>query len=241
MSKTFAHLKKAVAAFATRDEDAFVRDGFNSLERAINDAHQWAQRKHVFERAKVFIDVNDVSLANGADLSTAVLRGTDTAVKVRSLIAGFVQLTDGSGEVPVDIITRESWVASQKRKYNGLPNATDNAADYEGPRIPLSIVQYGTTVYLSTTSPAVVGSSSTINLRFDAVRWFDDYTAPDDTDFFLDYCFDFMTFRSVYQLNLYLKEDQRVPIAKSVLDDSWDSVVRWDSSLLFNATNDNDL
>lgn len=52
-----------------------------------------------------------------------------------------------------------------------------------------------------------------------------------DTDFFLDNCTDWMLYRSIQELNLFLKEDQRVVISAGMMKDAWDSVMDWDSTL----------
>lgn len=235
---TFADLKKAVMAYMMRDEAAFVHDGFNNLERAINDAHQWAQRKHIFERAKVFITVPEVSITEGADLSTAVLKGTTTAVQVRSLLWAWLPNSDGTGEFPIGIMSRDAWVNEKKREFSGVYSnrPSDNVPPYS--TNPLRIVLMGTRIAFSTNNNTMLSGNTTTPIHFDAVKWFPDYFLPTGTDFFLDYCFDFMRLRSVYQLNAYLKDDQRVPLSGALLDDAWDSVKSWDTSLLTSSTED---
>jgi len=237
MAKTFATLKKAICAYMTRDEPAFVREGFNSLNQAINDAHTWMQRTHVFERASVEITVPDVSLTAGADLSTAVLRGTSTSVQVRSLKTAWIPNSDGTGEFPVDIIDRKVWVARQKRRYDtALNNAVTQAPTSGSEYYPLEIVLNGTLVHFSSANPSVISGAAACDVHFDAVKWFPDYEEDEDTDFFLDFCFDFMVMKSVENLSTYLKEDQRVVVPNKQKEDAWLSIIRWDTSLAFLGT-----
>jgi len=240
---TYAHLRKAVAAYMTRDEKAFERNGFDCLKQAINDAHQWAQRTHIFEQAAVFITVPSVSLTDGADLSTAVLRGTSTSVEIRTLKHAWLPTSDGGGELPLGIISRDAWVQRLRRRYGVI---TDNgvnqmAATTSGVLLPLEVVYAGSKIYLSNRNDEVLTGLSSTDIHFDAIRWLPDYNEQDDTDFFLLKCFDFMTFRAVYQLNAYLKEDMRVPISKDLLEDTWLSVIRMDTSLTFHSTEDTSL
>lgn len=50
-------------------------------------------------------------------------------------------------------------------------------------------------------------------------------------DFFLVDCVDFMLYRTIQELNLFLKEDQRVAISAGMMKDAWDSVVSWNARL----------
>jgi hypothetical protein len=240
---TFADLKKAVTAFTHRSEEAFIVEGFNSLERAINDAHIWAQRTHIFEHAKDYVTIPDVSLTNGADLSTAVLYGTTTAVQIRSLLRAWLPASDGSGQMPIGLFSRDAWVEARRRAtdlgtYNNNPSQLTLSIDTG---LPLSIISYGTKIHFSTKSTSILQGATTTDVDFDAVKWLPDYSLPGSTDFFLDYCFDFMTFRSVYHLNAFLKEDERIVVPAQLLTDSWTSVIRWDTSLLVHSTEDSHL
>ena len=233
--KTFAHLRKAVAAYMNRDESAFVSNGFDVLTQACNDAHQWVQRKHIFDRASVFITVPSVSLTDGAQLSTAVLRGTSTAVIVRALKAAWLP-SSGGGELPIRIVSREEWVARRQRRNDFVVDVRDEPSTLqEGGTLPLEVVLYGEMIHLTTADPSVYGQASTVDLHFDAIRWYEDYENADDTDFCLTYFFDFMVMRSIYYLNFYLKEDQRVPISAAAMNDTWESVIAWDTSLRTNS------
>lgn len=52
------------------------------------------------------------------------------------------------------------------------------------------------------------------------------------TDFFLDYGYDFLLYRSLYELNFRLKEDQRVSISAGVVRDALESFLNWNTSLV---------
>jgi len=64
------------------------------------------------------------------------------------------------------------------------------------------------------------------------------YVPPTQTNFLLDYAFDYMLFRTIYELNFFLKEDLRVPISKAALDEIWNNVVRWNDSIIGNSVDD---
>jgi hypothetical protein len=49
-----------------------------------------------------------------------------------------------------------------------------------------------------------------------------------DEDFFLKYAHDWLLLSTVRQLNMHLKEDQRVQVPQKQLDEAWQSVMRFD-------------
>lgn len=235
-TRTFTHLRHAVAGYMNRDTESLVWGGFNCLDQAINDAHQWVQRMHIFERASMEVTVPDVSLENGASLSTAVRRGTTDPVLVRALRAAWLPSVNG-GELPVNIVRRETWVARRKRMNDSVLSVTDVPSDtITGITLPVEVVLHGEIIHLSSANPAILNNATTTDIHFDAIEWLPDYEEPDDTDLFVTYLFDLMVLRSVHYLNFFLKEDQRVSISQSAWNEVWESALRWDSSLAHNSS-----
>lgn len=58
------------------------------------------------------------------------------------------------------------------------------------------------------------------------------------TNFLIDNCFDFLMYRSIFELNFFLKEDERVVISDSVLQQTWQNVVAWNETVVRNSTTD---
>lgn len=50
-------------------------------------------------------------------------------------------------------------------------------------------------------------------------------------DFFLVECVDWMMYRCIQELNMFLKEDQRVIISNQMMKEAWDTVVSWNTRL----------
>jgi hypothetical protein len=67
------------------------------------------------------------------------------------------------------------------------------------------------------------------------------YVDATQTNFLLDYCFDFMMFRSIYELNFYLKEDSRVELSDKLMENIWDNVQKWNATIIGNTVSDNNL
>lgn len=51
-------------------------------------------------------------------------------------------------------------------------------------------------------------------------------------DFFLTDCIDWMLYKTVQELNLFLKEDQRVALSNKFMDDCWETVKSWNTKLI---------
>lgn len=53
-----------------------------------------------------------------------------------------------------------------------------------------------------------------------------------DTNFLLDYGFDYIMYRSIVELNFFIKEDERFQVNTSMVSDTWNSLLAWDASLI---------
>jgi len=105
-------------------------------------------------------------------------------------------------------------------------------------------VVYNTTDGTSAVVTAVV-SASVLALNADIFVTGETYridvTPDSQTNFLLDTCFDYMLFRSVYELNFYLKEDTRVQLSDKLLENLWNNVIRWNETLIMNSVDDSTL
>jgi hypothetical protein len=70
------------------------------------------------------------------------------------------------------------------------------------------------------------------DLYFYAVKWMPRLVKDDDTNFLLEYAFDFLMYRSILELNFFIKEEERFQVTQKMLDESWNSVIAWDSHLI---------
>ena len=67
------------------------------------------------------------------------------------------------------------------------------------------------------------------------------YVDGAQTNFLLDFCFDFMLFRTLYELNFFLKEDSRVELSDKLMTDLWENVKKWNITIVGNTVSDNTL
>ena len=85
----------------------------------------------------------------------------------------------------------------------------------------------GTALVVAAYASTQIGVNSAIFSTGDKVL----ITFPVFEDFFTVYCIDWMLYRTIQELNLFLKEDQRVVISQKMLQEAWDTVVSWNSRL----------
>ena len=220
-----------------RPTTAFVVYGQDVLLQAINNAKNFAQRNIDFELSKVYAQLASVSPTNGANLSGLVLFGTATPVVAKSLKQAF--LSNGSTQYPIEFTSRDSHINRLKRRYT--ENLTDNSPQtHLSETTPLSLVQVGDTVYLVNYGTGQAGSTT---VYFDVVKWLPDFdgVTVNETNFLLTYCFDYMLFRTIYELNFFLKEDARVELTAKVLNEIWENMKSWNSTIIGNSVNDGEL
>ena len=230
---TFAEMKTMVAAYMQRDATTFTVNAVDLLGKAVNQARKWAEMERSFELNRVQTQLA-ISLQNGTDISGMVLASDGTTpVTVKSIIKGFLALPDAATAVfPIDVITRDKHLERVERHYDrvnnltDLPKGTPNFVGY------MAVVRLGNLLYLAPNDSTLYNNATSVTVKFDSYKFLADYSADGDTDFFLTTCENFMLLRSCYQLNFFLKDDQRVPISAAVMESAWNAVVRWDANLV---------
>ncbi len=239
--KTSAQLKNAIAGYMQRLPSVFVRgtvpDQIDLLLVAMNNARLYAERLIDFELSKSTVDFPETTLTEGTELENAVLHGTTTPAEVKKVTVPYLPLADGT-YYPVDLWTKRTWSDRIKRRFESA-KPTDSSDFAQITEVPFTVIQHGTTLFVVPADTTAVQSPFTLSA--DCFLWLPDYVDGTETDFLINHCFDWMMFYSVHQLNFYLKEDERVALAQSVLNDTWAAVVRWNDELHKANTDDVDL
>jgi hypothetical protein len=62
-----------------------------------------------------------------------------------------------------------------------------------------------------------------------------------ESDFLLVNCFDWLMYRCIYELNFFLKEDERVILSDKLMNEAWLALVEWNNQLIASAVDDVDL
>lgn len=229
MARTVAELKLAAAGFLNRDASGFVVGGFDLLLQACNNARLYVERTVNLELARVSAQLS-VNLSTGGALSGTVLQGTSTAVVVKHIrSAGLALTNDANTVVPVKIYNRDDYLAKIGRRSTNMTSLT--TSDFQSPSIPYGIFRLADKIYLVPNGGFASGTTS-VTVYMDVFKWMDPYVNGNETDFLLDYCFDYMTFRVMAELNFFLKEDQRVQLQAGVVKDAWESLKAWNALIV---------
>ena len=205
--------------------------------QACNNARLYAERMIDFELAVATVTVPSVDTFNGADLSTAVLYGTSTAVSIKKIMTPFLAMGDGT-QFPVDLWDKKKWNDRLKSRYEGASprDRKDYACITDSPFI---VVQNGSKIFVAPADSNVVGGTQIVYL--DAYLWLPPYVTGMENDFILDNCFDWLMYRCIHELNFFLKEDERVALSTKLMQESWDAMVKWNNELIKSAVDDVDL
>lgn len=239
----FGELQTTVAAYLHRDAGDFVFGSVNILKGAINRARKYAEKRNEFDFTKVPARLSSVPLTTGALISTATdLSGNSLSVKQieRAWTA------DGSYNKLqfLEFMDYQSYQNRLQRRglnyFEGTLHPLSNTTSAMSNPLPPTLMQHGERVYIMPEDQQIWGTSP-VNLRLDVVRWMPDYSADADTDFFLTHGEDWMLYRSLIELQFYLKEDQRVQIGAAVMQEAWDTMLKWNASLVASKTQAYDL
>lgn len=209
--------------------DVNVEGGIDKVRKAANMAKAWAQRTHKFERCKAQAQVV-VDKVLGGSLKDATFVGTSIPVVVRNIEEAFIMSVDGTGLVPIDRTARSRQVDRLRNNAQRVPLDEVMVGTVKGPNF-LQLVQHGLNLFVWPWNDSVLGTTET-TIVLDIVEFLPDYSATVTEDFFLVECQDWLLYRTISHLNMFLKEDQRVPISVKVMDDAWEAVRAWDNSLI---------
>lgn len=208
----FGELKQTVLGCVSRLNSSFQTGTTNFVDVAINNALIFTQRQHDFEWNKAVVKIVCAPVGN---VSIAVTEA-GVACKVKRIIKAFgsVQPTRGLDR-SLPYLSRQSMISD----VTGLHKTQNQPCDP-------AVVHDGQDVFLLTPP------STNYDLWFYAVKWLPRLASTTDTNFLFEYGFDFLMYRTLQELNFYLKEDERFPINKQLLSEAWSSLVDWDTSLL---------
>jgi hypothetical protein len=311
----------AAASYAQRKREDFVKNGFDCLLRACNNARLFAERQVDFELSRVSVTVPNVDLNSGGSLDTAVLFGTSTPVNVKKIKRPFITFAGNSSAVPVGFYGRDNWLGRLRRLWEKvIPAQTSSVSvqslqqfwsrEFVATLQPYSVIQMGRTIYVAPADLQALGQTFPIHL--DVLSFLPDYgsstvtgittaaatnklinsgtdfitggvkigmivnrtsvgggsalvvsidsdkqlglnsdifltgenysiNVPKETDFLLTNCFDWLLYRTLWELNFFLKEDERVALSRDLINESWNAVLSWNENLINLATDNADL
>lgn len=229
---TETEFQQVVAAYVNRDAESFVQGNppVNLLRVAINNVKKWGQRNLDFELARNTVTVN-VNVTSGGLLSTA--QDSDgNPVVINRIEKAYLGYGNGSAYRPIKISTKRQMARRQDQAWHGME------WDLSVSQFPTSsisepvIIRQGGKIFLTPVTNTLAANGETISIALDVVQWIEDYSDTFQSDFFLEYCQDWLMYRSVRELNFYLKDSNRVIVTSGMVDDAWEVVKVWNASLM---------
>jgi hypothetical protein len=210
MSDLF-QMRQTVLGCVSRIGTTFNTGTQNFVDTAINNAIIYAQRKCDFEWNKGVVSIR---CAPTGRIDQAFEAGEP--VKLKKIIKAFGLVDPGlANNQSVPYLSRTSQIADDTlRRQNHCP-CTGNRVIHDGQKVyhtPLLAEPY--------------------DLFFYAVKWMPRLVKEQDTNFLLDYGFDYIMYRAIVELNFFIKEDERFQVNTSMVADAWNSLLTWDASLI---------
>ena len=185
--------------------------GQDMVATAINSALTHIQRKRDFEWNKDTIQVH--CNPTGNIMTQAVSTTTNKPVVIKRINIAYGNNDPGlTGGAKVDYLSRTSQ-SSVATYGSGCCTST-------------KVIHAGCNVHM------VPPPADNYKLYFEAVLWLPKLEHDSDTNFILLYGYDYMLYRSLQELNFYIKEDQRFEINMVLLREAANSLMAWDMSLI---------
>ena len=191
-------------------------------KREINNALSWVQRQHEFKYTERLI-----SVLYPANTLTMELTGACEGYPRNWL--SFQELataSDTSGQLLE--LTSYAQIQAERGKFQrrfGSPDAEHShqefTSDVHARRVFLSDKGFG----LYPTPVADV--TLLINLHVILPRLSEDT----DTNFLLDFGFDFIIDKALSRMNMFMKEDVHVPVSEEQMAKDFESLIQWDSQI----------
>jgi hypothetical protein len=206
---TVGQIKKSIANKLQKDVCDFTINEVDELLVAMNNARLFAEQTHDFEKSKKLVELT-ISSPQGTDLSQALLWGTTTPVKVKSILNVCIAGDDGSLR-PIDFRKRDTVLAEMRKvrrvgaqyfmgRYPPDWTTLENATDFS----VREVMQYANTVLMR---PMLQSGTGSLKLVMEAYTWYDDYThVALYEDFFTQVGFNYLIWQGIVEGNHLFKE-----------------------------------
>lgn len=234
---TVGQLKKRIAGFFKQSAASFVVDGEDLLLEALNEARVFAEKRHDYgpNYLVAYVDVG----ADGVSLASAKAKDDDSDVRLKEWTQFYRADVNGT-LLPMAHHTRKHeavWNREQIefQHYRGLgrdtgryPARPDSWAA-ESLNKPPEVYLQGNFLRLSN-PPA----SGTQRIYIDGVKWMDNYTTNENTDFITENGAAYLKWHSIVTLN-YMELrflsglDGNLPAPTKLRDEELSTLEAWDA------------
>ena len=209
----FGKLKQVLLGHLTRNAISMETEvgSVDMLGVAVNSAMTHIQRLIDFEWNKGTIKVHCNPTGSLVEQTVDHTTGKEVVIKRIIQAYGHVEPKQGMTSAKIDYLSKTSDVVDKTYGERCL-----------GPRV----IHSACDVYMS---PA---PAEAYHLYFEAVKWMPELEHDSDRNFLFVYGFDYLIYRSMLELNFYIKEDQRFDINTALLNQAQNSLIAWNTSLL---------
>lgn len=201
----------------------------------INAACLWANRNHDFKYAEGFATVVYPLQTEYITLSDICDATILNLICVELLPPGVTTQTSG---IPLKIKQYQAIQSERLTKNNNASlflteyGCDSNSNQWEleyATRVQQDFRYFVTTIATGFGLWPVAQRNENLKLLFNKkLPWL---VNDSDTNFLLENCWDFILLRALKRFNIYLKEDNRVPITNEELGEEWDSILEWDAKI----------
>ena len=234
MAENIQQFIETTASFLGKTADYF-KDGQSPdvLLQAINHAKLFVQRSHDFELLKKGVSVAVFPAPQGGLLDNATEIGTGESVKVSKILDASI-VNDVNEIVPINMISKQGLTNDIRIMLNkGFRAFNQRATDLVDSTITQDpyLYRFGNRVFFS---PAFTVEKE---VYLSVTEWMKPYGLEEDddhvfTDWLLQYGSDFLLYRAMAELNVFLKEDQRLAISQKKMEEAWVNLTAWDATLI---------
>lgn len=159
---------------------------------------------------------------------------------LKKVLIGYLPFIDNTGVAPMKIYSKQQWADRRLRLAYEFTTLRISEAKALLAATGFGIIMDGKRFFVDPQSPQVFGWQNALNVYFDGIRWLEDFGDTDwcqsHQQFLLDYCFDILLYRSIMELNFFLKEDERVNVSNAQWTTAWNNVINWNATIFGNTT-----
>lgn len=224
MSNTLSDIRADILDFINRPQS----ESQDRVDRAINRAINHLQLRHQFVFAERMVRL--VYPAGTLLLNVADLLGGKPRDIFSCEVLGTIESTTGKSiSIKKLVELKAKNHKFQKTHYRGDYQEENNNSITE---LEFMRSNQDYCVFLTEGKLGIFPTpTSDVNLLCCFHLWFDNLVEDDDTNFFLDFCDNFIILKALYQLNTLLKSESRNQINALELTDAFDACLNWDSQV----------
>lgn len=220
MSTTLADIRGVVIDYINRPQN----ESQDRVDAAINRTIDGLQRKHRFTMSERLVRLTYP--ANSLHVNVADVLGG----KIRNLFdAQLVSGTSNTGKVlRISSYSALTRLLNKQQRLSTVDETLENSLDYldtlrAGSDYSVFLIQGNIGLYPT--------PQADVTLVVGANIWLNKLVEDDDTNFFLDYCEEYIVLKTLYTLNTLFKTENRNQINANEVQQAYEDCMAWDSQI----------